>query len=398
MTALKTAIGLMSGTSMDGIDVAMLRTDGKNRVERCRAMSIAYEPAFRRRLAAALQTASRIAARNERPGDLASLEAEITERHAEAVRAFLARENMDPGAILVVGFHGQTVLHRPADGLTVQLGDGQRLADAIAIPVIFDMRANDIAQGGQGAPLVPAYHAALARSLPGKFANMLPVMFVNIGGISNVTWIGRAGPPVAFDCGPGNTLIDQWVEAEGGIPFDQGGRIGSEGAVMRTVIEAYLANPFFELRGPKSLDRNDFTLEYVEGAELADGARTLAAVTAEAIYRAADNVPARPVLWIVSGGGRKNINIVNDLKRLAESDSATVLLAEDVALSGDFMEAEAWAYLAVRALEGQPLTYPSTTGCRNPVTGGVLATPGKRTTGAGKDFPSPGKLGRSARP
>lgn len=383
MTALKTAIGLMSGTSMDGIDVAVLRTDGRNRVERGNAMSISYDPQFRRRLASALDIASRIGERHERPGDLASLEAEITQRHAEAVRAFLAREKLERAEIAVVGFHGQTVLHRPVNGLTVQLGDGQLLADEIGIPVIFDIRANDMRHGGQGAPLVPAYHAALARSLPGEFANKLPIMFVNIGGISNVTWIGRDGDPVAFDSGPGNTLIDQWVEEHGGIPFDAGGRIGSEGTVIRSVVEAYLGNPFFGSPGPKSLDRNDFTLEYVQGAELADGARTLAALSAEAIYRAAAQVPKRPRLWILSGGGRKNANIVKDLKRLAESGSAAVILAEDAGLNGDSMEAEAWAYLAVRSLQGEPLTYPSTTGCLKAVTGGVLAVPGKSVPAAG---------------
>ncbi len=364
---------------MDGIDMAILRTDGMKRVERGPSMFVPYEPAFRRKLAEALETARTMKKRIDRPGNLRQVEADITDRHAEAVGDFLAREGLAPAKVSVVGFHGQTVLHRPKSALTVQLGDGQALANATGIPVVYDMRANDMVHGGQGAPLVPAYHAALARSLPEEFATKFPVMFVNIGGISNVTWIGAKGDPFAFDSGPGNALIDQWVEREGGIPFDDGGRIGSEGNVVRAVVESYLANSFFAEAGPKSLDRNDFTLEGAEGLELADGARTLAAVTAEAIFRAADHVPERPKLWILCGGGRKNTNIVNDMRKLAESDSAQVILAEEAGLNGDSMEAEAWAYLAVRSLAGLPLTYPSTTGCRNAVTGGILAEPARNS-------------------
>jgi anhydro-N-acetylmuramic acid kinase len=375
----KNSIGLMSGTSMDGIDMAILRTDGVHRVERGPSMFVPYERAFRSMLARALETARAIGQRTDRPGNLGQIEAEITDRHAKAVGALLAREGLAPETISVVGFHGQTVLHRPNSALTVQLGDGPALANAIGVPVVYDMRANDMLHGGQGAPLVPAYHDALARSLPEKFAANFPFMFVNIGGISNVTWIGAKGDPVAFDSGPGNTLIDQWVEREGGIPFDDGGSIGSEGIAVRAVVETYLANSFFAAPGPKSLDRNDFTLEHANGLDLADGARSLATVTAEAIFRAADHVPERPKLWIICGGGRKNMNIINDIKRLAESDSAQVILAEEAGLNGDSMEAEAWAYLAVRSLGGLPLTYPSTTGCRKAVAGGVLAEPARNT-------------------
>ena len=272
----------------------------------------------------------------------------------------------------LIGFHGQTVLHRPAIGLTVQLGDGALLAKETGIAVVYDMRANDMKHGGQGAPLVPAYHAALARSLPREFADDFPIVFVNIGGISNITCVPRDGDPIAFDTGPGNTLIDQWVAREGGVPFDAGGAIASEGGVIRPVVEHYLANPFFERGGPKSLDRNDFTLHLVEGLELADGARTLAAVSAEAILKSADHLSERPKLWIVCGGGRKNPHIVGDLSAGAEREGAKVIVAEDVKLNGDSIEAEAWAYLAVRSARELPLTFPTTTGCRAPVTGGIL--------------------------
>ncbi len=373
--ALKTAIGLMSGTSMDGIDLAILRTDGVNRIEFGPSAAIAYESQFRWRIEASLETAKSIVHRDDRPGDLDNLEEDITLRHAAAVADFrrsLPAEWQSPD---LIGFHGQTVLHRPQAGVTVQLGDGRLLARKTGIPVIYDMRAKDMAHGGQGAPLVPAYHAALARSLPEPFAGRCPTVFINVGGISNITYVPRSGDPVAFDTGPGNALIDQWVSREGGVPFDSGGAIASEGGIVTEVVKHYLDNPFFGKSGPKSLDRSDFTLAFAEGLELADGARTLAKVSAEAILKSVEHLPERPKLWIVCGGGRKNPHIVGDLRDGASRGGAEVILAEDAGLNGDATEAEAWAYLAVRSVLGLPLTFPGTTGCRVPVSGGLRVEP-----------------------
>ncbi len=364
------ALGLMSGTSMDGIDVACLGTDGEVLVERGPFMAVPYDSAFRKRIAQGLEDARSIDRREERPGELAALERDITLRHAEAVKAFLAGPGRDLPRPAVIGFHGQTVLHRPEKGLTVQLGDGALLARETGIPVVFDMRANDMAHGGQGAPLVPAYHAALAGGLARE---RFPVAFVNIGGIANVTFVPAAGDPVAFDCGPGNALIDQWVQTHAGIPFDSGGRVASEGAVDEEVVDAYLGKPFFVRRGPKSLDRNDFTLAEAQGLDLHDGARTLAAVSACAILKSADILPAPPKSWIVCGGGRRNEVLMNELREGAVATGSEAILAEEAGFDGDAMEAEAWAYLAVRSLRGLPLTFPTTTGCREAVTGGVLA-------------------------
>ena len=369
------AIGLMSGTSMDGIDLAVLVTDGEDAVQRGPSLFVPYEASFRKRIEASLEEAKAITQRDQRPGDLAALEREITMRHARAVSEFRNKLSGQWARPDLVGFHGQTVLHRPDQALTVQLGDGGLLARETGLAVVHDMRANDMRHGGQGAPLVPAYHAALAHSLPAIYADGFPVAFVNIGGISNVTWVPKTGAPVAFDSGPGNALIDQWVSREGGLPFDENGMIASEGGVIRAVVESYLDSPFFAKAAPKSLDRNDFTLEHVAGAELADGARTLAAVSAEAILLSARQMPEPPKLWIVCGGGRKNPHIVADLRSGADAAGAAVILAEDAALDGDAMEAEAWAYLAVRAKLGMPLTFPTTTGCTAAVSGGVLNLP-----------------------
>ena len=365
------ALGLMSGTSMDGIDAAMVATDGEGAVEFGPSAFTPYPAEFRRRIEQGLEAAKAIARRDERPGDLATLERDLSLRHVEAVRALLAEADGRWKTPAVIGFHGQTVLHRPEAGLTVQLGDGSLLARETGVDVVYDMRANDMAEGGQGAPLVPAYHAALARSLPESYRGKKPLVFVNIGGISNITYVGP-GDPIAFDSGPGNALIDQWVASEGGVPFDSGGAIASEGGIAFSVVERYLGKPFFARGGPKSLDRNDFTLTEAAGLELADGARTLAAVSSQAILKSAEHLPQAPKLWIVCGGGRKNPHITGDLRLGAAEQGAAVIVAEDAGLRGDFIEAEAWAYLAVRSLKGLPLTYPSTTGCRRAVSGGVI--------------------------
>ncbi|MEK1949607.1 MAG: anhydro-N-acetylmuramic acid kinase [Ensifer adhaerens] len=378
MAKIMTAIGLMSGTSMDGIDVALLRTDGDAIVERGPSAGYAYEARFRDRLKQGLEDAKSIASREQRPGILADLERELTLRHVEAVQAFLRQNNILRENVDVIGFHGQTVLHRPDDALTVQIGDGALLARETGIDVVYDMRANDMEHGGQGAPLIPAYHAALARNAAANGELVQPVVFVNIGGISNLTFIGADVGLVAYDSGPGNTLIDQWVEAHAGIPFDQGGMIASEGSVLPDLAERYLLNPFFSSDRRRSLDRNDFAPPRGKDANLEDGARTLAYVTAAAIIKSASHLPAAPRTYIVCGGGRLNPVIMRDLASEATAHGANVLAAEAVGFNGDSMEAEAWAYLAVRAQRGLPLSYPGTTGVRQPVTGGKYAS---RTAG-----------------
>lgn len=371
MAELKTAIGLMSGTSMDGIDLALVRTDGEGLVERGPAMGVAYDPAFRKVLAQSLETAKVIVNRSERPGNLAEVERELTLRHASAVADFLRKFEIAKEDVDFIGFHGQTVLHRPLDALTVQIGDGKLLAQETGIDVVYDMRANDMANGGQGAPLVPVYHAALASGLEG-FAGQ-PVMFVNIGGISNLTFIGSDGTIVAFDSGPGNTLIDQWVEALAGIPYDAGGAIASEGVVLAPLAARYLDHPFFTSEKRMSLDRNDFRPPAPHEAGLHDGARTLAHVSAAAIIKSMRHLPGSPSLIIVCGGGRLNRTIMYDLAALAPG--AQVEPAETFGFNGDSMEAEAWAYLAVRSSRALPLTFPGTTGVEMPVTGGILTPP-----------------------
>lgn len=373
-----TAIGLMSGTSMDGIDVALVKSDGASVLERGPFLTIEYRPAFRRTLADALETATSIMSRDERPDNLAEVEQELTDLHAQAVRKFADCHAIALDSIDLVGFHGQTVLHRPKKGLTLQLGDGTRLADSLGIPVVYDMRAADMEAGGEGAPLAPAYHGALA----GRIGERGAVAFVNIGGISNITCVLQRGQLYAFDTGPGNALIDQWVETKAGIPFDQGGAIASEGGVIRSMVDGYLEADFFSDNTRRSLDRNDFRPPDAASATLEDGARSLARLTAEAIVKSSEALPQFPQTWVVCGGGRNNRIIMDDLAEIVLAKGGRVIAAEEVGLNGDAMEAEAWAYLAIRSLNGLPLSWPETTGCRRPTTGGVLVRPSAKKPGS----------------
>lgn len=369
--AIKTAIGLMSGTSMDGIDAALVRTDGENIVERGSMGFYPYSADVQQTLKAALEEAKHLMHRDDRTDQLKNAEVLITQLHIEAVRSFLSQHKLKASQVDVLGFHGQTVLHRPDQALTVQLGDGRALAKAIGIDVVYDMRAKDMELGGQGAPLVPIYHKALTASMPDELNSNSPVVFVNIGGISNITYIGE--DLIAFDTGPGNALIDQWVQSQAGIPYDQGGMIAAEGRLNEALAAQYLGSNYFEKPLPKSLDRNDFLPPKAGKVSLEDGARTLAHISAAAILKSIDHLPIVPKLWIICGGGRHNPHIMSDLKTLSEAKHSKVIKAEEAGFDGDAMEAEAWGYLAVRSLKELPLTFPKTTGCEVQVSGGVFA-------------------------
>ena len=356
----------MSGTSMDGIDVALVKTDGVSLVEFGPTLAVEYPVRIRRRIEQVLDDAAGIQSREQRPGRTGELERELTDRHADAVIRFMAIHGLTRKDVDLLGFHGQTVVHRPDDGLTVQLGDGLRLARATGIDVVFDMRAEDMVAGGQGAPLVPVFHQALAKSARIKE----PACFVNIGGISNISYVDGE-QLIAFDSGPGNALIDQWVQVKGGVPYDQGGQIASEGAIIAPLVDQYLTVSYFKKPGPKSLDRGDFAPLDPSLAELSDGARTLAHVTAASIYNCTEHLPKFPKTWILCGGGRLNNSIVDDIRILAADSGGEVILAEDAELQGDMLEAQAFGYLAVRSQAGLPLTFPTTTGCNKPTTGGT---------------------------
>jgi anhydro-N-acetylmuramic acid kinase len=364
-----TAVGLMSGTSLDGVDVALIETDGKRVRSFGPSGYRAYTAHERGLLRQALTEAVNLSQRDARPGILREAERAVTQAHAEAVATFTAQHHITRENIDIVGFHGQTVLHRPAQKMTVQIGDAGALARAIHIPVMHDFRAADVAAGGQGAPFVPVYHRALAQSLEREG----PIVVVNIGGVSNITYIDGSDVLIACDTGPGNALLDDYMFRKMGQPFDCEGRMAAQGAVDVPWVMRALEHPFFALPPPKSLDRNDFASLVLREMPPADGAATLTAFTAEAIARIVPLLPKEPRSWIVAGGGARNLTLLRMLReRLAP---ATVESADALGWSADAIEAQAFGFLAARGMKGLPLSYPATTGVPIPMTGGVIARP-----------------------
>ena len=355
------AIGLMSGTSADAVDAALIEADGHTIEAFGPTLSIPYPPDLR---AAILAVAADPDRAEHDP--LHALEAEITAAHAEAARALIAQT----GPVDIIGFHGQTILHRPERRLTRQLGDGPTLAHALQTPVINRFRHADIAAGGQGAPLVPIFHQALLAHHPG------PIAILNLGGVANITYVdapGVASPTlIAFDTGPASALLDDWVTRHTGAPFDHDGALAAAGRVDETALAALLAHPYFDRPPPKSLDRNAFSTAHVDTLSLPDGAATLAAFTAQAVGLARQHLPAPPRHWFVAGGGRHNRTL---MRLLAESLRVPVDPVERLGWDGDALEAQAFAFLAIRSRAGLPLTFPATTGAPAPLQGGELSSP-----------------------
>jgi anhydro-N-acetylmuramic acid kinase len=359
------AIGLMSGTSRDGIDAALIRTDGEGMVEPLCFHAAPYHEGFRMRLAEACRRAMAMDAPGFEPL-IASIETELTELHVEAVADLLGRSGRQAGEIDVIGFHGHTVAHRPDRRWTWQIGDGAALAGAFGITVVGDLRSADVAAGGQGAPLLPVYHRALAAGLS------RPAAILNLGGVANITAIGADDTLVAFDTGMASGLIDNWMQAEANADFDAGGATAATGRVDETVLTAMLDNPWFDLAPPKSIDREDFTLAPVRGLSPADGAATLTAFTARSVALGLRLLPAMPKAIHVAGGGRHNATL---MRMLADASGLPVHRVDDLGWNGDSVEAEGFAYMAVRRLLNLPISFPGTTGVPESMTGGVVFLP-----------------------
>ncbi|MDP6405289.1 MAG: anhydro-N-acetylmuramic acid kinase [Alphaproteobacteria bacterium] len=357
MNTTSTALGLMSGTSMDGMDAALVRSDGEVAEAFGPLLTRPYSADQRNLLTSVLGGA----------GNLATASAMITEVAAKIVQELLEKTELTSSDIRVIGFHGHTVDHRPAERITCQIGNGAELARRCGVDVIGDFRSADVAAGGEGAPLAPLYHAALAEGLE------RPLAVLNVGGVANVTWLGEgeAGGQaiLAFDTGPGNALIDDWAHLHTDQVFDTDGRLAAAGQVDEARLEALLDHEYFFRKPPKSLDRNDFSLDPLEGLSPADGAATLTAFTARAVALAVRHFPVQARRWLCCGGGRHNPQI---MAALAEALGVLVEPVEAVGWRGDALEAEAFAFLALRSLAGLPLSLPMTTGVARPLSGGVL--------------------------
>jgi anhydro-N-acetylmuramic acid kinase len=359
MNAEAAAIGVISGTSMDGIDVALIRSDAETRVEPGPGATYPYPDDVRQ----ALREIVADPARAREP--LQDLERAVTDAHVDAVRAFLTKYSIDPAGIALVGMHGQTVLHRPHERFTRQLLDGSRAAARLGLDVVADFRSADLAAGGQGAPLAPLYHAAISAGLP------RPLMILNLGGVGNITYLSAGGEIVAFDTGPASALIDDFVRRRRGLTHDEGGALAASGRADEEMVARFLSDPYFSLPAPKSLDRNHFhpVAEAVDTLGDADGVATLAAFTVEATATALQHVGAAPRRWLVCGGGRRNLAL---MRSLAARLGASVEPIESIGYDGDVIEAQCFAYLALRARRGLLISLPTTTGAPRPLSGGVF--------------------------
>lgn len=355
------AIGLMSGTSLDGVDAALIATNGRNIVSPLGHVTVPYHQDFRQRLRACFGNLS-----GTKDSYVAAIETELTQLHAEAVHLLLKRLRHATESVDAIGFHGQTIWHRPHERRTCQLGDGALLARLTGIAVVNDFRSADIQAGGQGAPLVPLYHAARAATMP------KPLAVLNIGGVANVTWMEHDKPILAFDTGPGNALLDDWMLRHTGTPYDADGATAAKGTVDLNLVQQVMARDYFNLQPPKSLDRNEFSDLNLDHLSLEDGAATLAMITVTAAARGFELLGKKPLLLLTTGGGRHHPVM---MRWLGEKIGCPVQPVEAVGWNGDALEAEAFAYLAIRHVLKLPLSLPTTTGAPEPIQGGIIHHP-----------------------
>lgn len=366
------ALGLMSGTSMDGVDSALIETDGHHAKTVGKAVHMAYSPEMRKKIARGMDRAVSLGHPAQQDDELNWLADKLTQLHAKAVKQTLFDNGLDEKDINVIGFHGQTLLHNPDENWTWQIGNGQLLANLVQIPIVNDFRRKDMERGGQGAPLVPIYHQALIRE---HALDKYPVAIINIGGVSNITWVASnvEGRMLAFDTGPGNALLDDWVHKHTGKPMDQDGLISAKGEVDTHLLNQWMENSFFYKMPPKSLDRYSIDVPGLEELSLEDGAATLVAFTVKTIEIALKHCPESPKNIYITGGGRHNRTLMAKLQDL----DIPLCGVEDLGWRGDFIEAEAFAFMACRHMLKLPITFPGTTGVSQSSPGGQLYYPDK---------------------
>lgn len=363
-----TIAGTMSGTSLDGVDVAVLTTDGETLLTPGNTGFTAFSDAERGILQSAFDAGAHMTDRNDRSGIIGEAEQIVTDVHIRALKEQIQKSEIPVGYI---GLHGQTIFHDPSRKLTVQIGDAQRIANELGLPIIHDLRQNDVVHGGEGAPLAPIFHAALIEAL----GAVKPAIFLNIGGVANVTYVGKDGELLAFDTGPGNALLDDFMAAQFGVRMDLDGAVASRGKVLRDAATHLMSHPFFDRNPPKSLDRrefHEFALAALCDFSADDSMATLTAFTADAIHRANECYPDDPRTIIVSGGGVKNPEMMKYLQALTP---IRLKIASELGWDDVFIEANAFAYLAARHLRGLPISFPGTTSVPEPMVGGQIANP-----------------------
>lgn len=354
-----TALGLMSGTSGDGVDVAILTTDGEDYLQPHEACTYLYPKGLAHTLNQVLKNPSKYLINN--------LEQEITSFHIQVIENFFKQFKIKHlcNKIDLIGFHGQTICHDPKNHLSIQLGDGKKLANHFFIPTINQFRQNDILAGGEGAPFAPIFHKALAKDLT------TPILILNIGGVCNITYLLDGEPPLACDTGPGVALINDWIQSQIGLPFDPEGFYALAGKVIPHVLEKFMMDHYWQIPPPKSLDRNHFSYlnDLVKPLSLKDGASTLTACTAFAVKAILPYLPVPPKRCYVSGGGRLNLAIMAYLRHYLKFPVEPI---EKIGWNGDNLEAQLIAYLTVRSHYKLPLSFPTTTKVPYPMCGGII--------------------------
>ncbi len=345
-----TAIGLMSGTSLDGIDVALVRTDGMDSTELLDSCAFSYKESTR-------EAIRKVFGSRYSSPEIVEVEKLVTLEHAQAVKG--AGFQAD-----IIGFHGQTIIHDPSQKFTWQIGDSALLAQGTGIDVIGDMRQADVKAGGQGAPLLPLCHRSFASEVE------KPIAILNLGGVGNITWLGKERTDIlAFDTGPANALIDDLVKEKTGKSYDSDGRLAKAGTPNQGMIDDWLSHAYFKKPAPKSLDRDEWQVRRAYDLPLEDAVATLASFTVQSVFQSLELLPDKPRALYVAGGGRHNVYM---MEKLQEKLGYGVKAVEDLGWNGDMLEAQGFAYLAVRSLLGLALTLPTTTGIAEPMTGGEL--------------------------
>ena len=367
------SVGLMTGTVLDGnIDVAIIKTDGESIFEFGPWALVPYSEHTIKLIKQAVVIAKAWNFKGSEPEIFAKTEVAITREQTGAVEKVVKSAGLSLNEISAIGFHGQTILHRPPKpkqlGKSRQLGDGQLMAELLKTAVIYDFRANDLKKGGQGAPISPIYHVALLK----KLALESHPAVLNLGGVANLTYWDGKDSIIAFDTSSANAPINDWISQHTGKNMDENGTIAQTGKVNASLLSKLLNHPYFQQNFPKSLDRNSFTSSMVDGLNLEDGAATLTAFCGAALDKALNLLPNRPQKIVLCGGGRKNKTLVNEIRKRAHIEP---IMSEDCGWRGDALEAECFAYLAVRSLRKLPISFPYTTGVPHPISGGQIAIP-----------------------
>ena len=357
------SLGLMSGTSLDGIDASIIKSNGEQFVEIVDDIYLEYDDQLKSKLKKTIDMCLSQSEFKKLSKNVNEIEKEITFCHAKVCKLILEKNkniNID-----LVGFHGQTVLHKPQEGYSIQIGDSQLLSKLINKTVVSNFRKNDISNGGQGAPLAPLYH----RVILSKIKSKLPSVIVNIGGISNITYVDNKNRVISFDTGPGNYLIDKWVKTNSKMEFDDGGLLAKSGQSNENILKKFINNPYYKKNYPKSLDVKDFNLSDLNKIGLEDGCATLSMLTAMSICMAIRSFDEDPNTILFSGGGRKNKFIIDNIKKIIKKQ---IYLIDEFNFNGDFIESQAFAYLAIRSYLKKFITLPTTTGVKNPCLGGII--------------------------